>query len=60
MFGIDKIEVKTKDNEVLGVFDFDNNSDAAQQEFVRFKSLVKNYELAPNPSQTIQIDLDKL
>jgi len=60
LLGIDKIEVKTKDNEVLGVFDFDNNSDAAQQEFVRFKGLVKNYELAPNPNQTIQIDLDKL
>lgn len=60
LLGIDKIEVKTKDNKVLGVFDFDNNTDAAKQEFTRFKSLIENYELAPNPNQSIQIDLDKL
>ena len=60
LFGIDKIQVETKDGQVIGSFRFENEGAGAEKEFEKFKSLIENYELAPNPNQSIQIDLDKL
>ena len=60
LLGIDKIQVETKDGQVIGSFRFENEGAGAEKEFEKFKSLIENYELAPNPNQSIQIDLDKL
>jgi len=58
--GMDKIDVITPNGEKQR-FDFDySNEDKAKDEFKRFNAFIQNYNLAPDPNKSIQIDQSKI
>ena len=58
--GMDKIDVITPNGERQR-FDFDySNEEKAKNEFKKFNAFIQNYMQAPDPTQSISVDLNKL
>jgi hypothetical protein len=58
--GRDKIDVITPNGERQR-FDFDySNEEKAKNEFKKFNAFIQNYMQAPDPTQSISVDLNKL